>query len=204
MIAEIRAEYWVLLQGKKHPTWPGVLVALHESGLLGIEVTVLQYPASDNGNTAVCSATVTMKGDGERDLLFTEVGDANATNTGPAIAKHIIRLAATRAKGRAGRDALALGIALVEEMGGDDEDSPRAPTSNGHRAAAPAAPEPEGRPVKHGQQCEWPECKRFLTGNQCNASQQKVQKYLCYAHLAELIQGRAKKLAEAQASAATE
>lgn len=197
MIAPIRDEHWVMLKGKRHPVYAGVLVAAHESGLLGIEVTVLQYPCAENGNTAVCSATVTMKGEDGRELIFAEVGDANSSNVGAHIAPHIIRMAATRAKGRALRDALALGIALVEEMGGDDEDSPRAPVGNGHRAPAPAAPEPEGRPAKHAQQCEWPSCERFLTGAQCAASQQKVQKYLCYTHLAELIKGREAKRAQA-------
>jgi hypothetical protein len=80
---------------------------------------------------------VTMKGDGQREQIFGEVGDANAANVGSRIAPHIIRMAATRAKGRALRDALALGIALAEEMGGDEEGH------NGHHTA------PEPRPAVH-------------------------------------------------------
>lgn len=120
-MAIIRDEFYVNFRGKQHPTWPGVLVALHENGVLGIEVTVLQYPSPENGQTAVCQATVTMPGKDGRELLFSEVGDANPTNVGSQIVPHIIRMAATRSKGRAGRDALALGIALFEELGPDSD-----------------------------------------------------------------------------------
>jgi hypothetical protein len=130
---EIRPEYMVNLKGKQHPLYAGVLVCAHENGLLGIEVSVTQYPTAENGHLAVCQAIVTMRGEDGRELVFTEIGDASPTNVGSMIAPHICRMAATRAKGRALRDALALGIALVEEMGPDTE------PENGHRGGSAAA-----------------------------------------------------------------
>lgn len=105
--------------GKEHPTYAGVLNEAHTKGLLNIEVEILQYPNSDNHFLAVCKATVTFK-DGR---IFTEVGDASPKNVNKMIAPHIVRMAATRAKGRALRDALNIAQALKEELGGDEDTS---------------------------------------------------------------------------------
>jgi hypothetical protein len=185
-MAAIRDEYYVNLKGKMHPTWTGVLVALHENGLLGIEVTVLQYPAPENGNTAVCQATVTMKGEEGRELIYSEVGDANGTNVGHTIAPHIIRMAATRAKGRAGRDALALGVALVEELGADD-DSPR------NAPAARTGPAAGGMRAKHDPEDEAAQkgvctvCGVEVTPAVAQAALKKFHKVVCIEHGREIV-----------------
>ena len=107
--------------GKEHPTYAGVLNEAHSKGLLNIEVEILQYPNKDNHFLAVCKATVTFKGG----LIFTEVGDASPKNVNKMVAPHIVRMAATRAKGRALRDALNIAQALKEELGGDEDTVPQ-------------------------------------------------------------------------------
>lgn len=144
-MVKIRPEFYVNLRGKMYPTWPGVLVALHENGLLGIEVTPLQHPTEENGGTAICQATVTMKGEDGRELVFTEVGDASPRNCSPMIALAALRMAATRAKGRAGRDALACGETLREELPDDDEAS-----HNGHQRPA-QSPRAKHDPQDHAE-----------------------------------------------------
>jgi hypothetical protein len=213
-MATVRPEFWVDLRGKKYPTWPGVLIALHEEGLLGIEVLVVQYPAEENGWTAVCQATVTMKGDGQREQVYTDVGDCNGKNASPEIAKAAIRMASTRAKGRAGRDAIALGATLFEELpawdlekeAGQDVQprpatnaAPGAPAANGPSAmAAPRRPvlatrTPEIEAARSGAGwegpstvCSYHDCGRALAHNTEIMSLQKYKRPLCLDHMKAL------------------
>jgi len=55
--------------------------------------------------------------------VFTGIGDANPANVNRKIAAHIIRMAETRGKARALRDAVNIGIVSLEELGElvDDE-----------------------------------------------------------------------------------
>ena len=105
--------------GKDHPTYAGVLNEAHKKGLKRIEVEILQFPTDENHFMCICSATVEMRvmiDKGEYTNVFTEIGDASPKNVNSMIAPHLIRMAATRAKGRALRDAVNIGQALKEEM----------------------------------------------------------------------------------------
>lgn len=208
----IKPEYYVDLKGRRYPTWPGVLVALHENGLLGIEVTPLQFPTEENGWMAICQATVRMKGEDGGEQRYTEVGDASPKNCSAMIAVAALRMAATRAKGRAGRDAIACGETLREEMPEEDagDEAPRQTAGNSQAAAPkPQAAEPKPQAARHAQKCEYHQgeadvCTRFVPENQCKSSQEEFGHFLCAQHSAQLRAFRAKKLAEAQAASATE
>ncbi len=182
-MATIREEHWVVLQGKRFPTYPGVLLAAHEAGLLGIEVTVLQYPAADNGNTAVCQAIVTMKGEDGRELLFQEIADANPSNVNRMIVPHLLRMAATRAKGRALRDALALGQALFEELGPDAEHQ------NGHQTQQEARTAPAQRakhdPADQATKTVCAVCGENVPAAVANAALKEFSEPLCIPHARE-------------------
>ena len=99
---------------KEVVTYRGLLARAHEEHLVGIETTVVQFPGDGNGQTAVVQAKVTTsKG------TFSAVGDANPGNVNPMIAPHVIRMAETRAKARAIRDAVNIGLVAIEELGAD-------------------------------------------------------------------------------------
>ena len=128
------SRYLVSLNGKMHPVYACVLDLAHERGLQSIVTELIQIPSEENGNTAITKATVTMK-DGS---VFTEYGDANVKNVNPRIANAIIRMSATRAKGRALRDAVNIGEALAEEIPDEPADLPDCP-SGAREAPKPAA-----------------------------------------------------------------
>ena len=71
---------------------------------------------------------------------YTGIGDANVQNTGKMVAAHYIRMAETRAKARALRDALNVGGAALEELG--DDDMPTYPAIGASPATAHTAPKP--------------------------------------------------------------
>lgn len=110
-------QYMVDLKGKMHITYGGLLALAHEAGLKSICARLVQTPTPDNDFRAICTATVVMADD----RVFEEIGDASPKDVQRHIAVHIIRMAATRAKARALRDAVNVGEAAVEEFGGDDE-----------------------------------------------------------------------------------
>ncbi|MDP2314907.1 MAG: hypothetical protein Q8P41_18550 [Pseudomonadota bacterium] len=121
-------------------TYAGLLAQAHEEGLKQITTTLVQIPAPENGMVAIVTATVeTNRG------TFTGIGDASPDNVTRKIVNHIIRMAETRAKARAIRDAVNIGIVALEELGGDDGEENSTPAP----AAPPARPStrPPLRPV---------------------------------------------------------
>lgn len=123
----LKPEWLVERQGKQAVLYAGLLHLAHLDGLKEVSVTLVQVPSELNGMTAIAHATVvTEKG------TFSEIGDAAPTNVTRMIAQHIIRMAATRAKARALRDAVDIGMVAAEELGGDAGDD--------EAAAAPARP----------------------------------------------------------------
>lgn len=109
-------KYIVKISGKEHVTYDGLLDEAHGRGLVGIAVEVVQQPREENGWTTIATALASFS-DGRH---FSEIGDANPKNCNSKIAAHSIRMAATRAKARALRDALNIKGAAAEELGGDD------------------------------------------------------------------------------------
>jgi hypothetical protein len=103
------------IQGKEFVLYAGLLDLAHQKGLQKLEVKLLQIPNEENHQVAICIAKATSQ-NGE---VYTDVGDANPSNVTKKIAPHIIRMASTRAKGRALRDYCNIGLVCVEEL--DDE-----------------------------------------------------------------------------------
>ncbi len=105
------------IDGKDFVLYSGLLDLAHQGGLMRLEVELVQFPSKENDNTAICRATAVSR-TGE---VFVDYGDANSTNCNPKVAKHLIRMASTRAKGRALRDYTNIGITCLEELGDVNE-----------------------------------------------------------------------------------
>lgn len=106
-------ERWIMqIEGKEFVKYPGLLDLGHQKGISSIEVDIVQMPTKDNGNFAVCRATVMSK-IGE---TFTDIGDANPGNCSSKVVKHLLRLASTRAIARALRSYTNVGMTALEEL----------------------------------------------------------------------------------------
>ncbi len=130
----MREEYMIERQGKRFVLYAGLLEEAHSRGLRSIETELLQVPADENGEVAIVRAVVRTE-----DGKFTGIGDASPENVNRTIAPHVIRMAETRAKARALRDAINVGVTAFEELGGEDgnevvESSPRVFDQDGQRA----------------------------------------------------------------------
>ena len=96
-------------------TYAGLLAVAHDIGLEEMNTTVVQMPTDGNGQTAVIRAIA--KG---KPGLFTGLGDANPQNVNRKVAKHLLRVAETRAKARALRDFCNINVVALEELGDED------------------------------------------------------------------------------------
>ena len=115
----MRDEFLITRQGKQYVLFAGLLDEAHNRGLKGIDTELIQVPTEENGRVAVVKARVEME-DGS---TFSGIGDASPENVGRNIVPHIIRMAETRAKARALRDAVNVGAVALEELS-DTDDAP--------------------------------------------------------------------------------
>lgn len=115
-MAELNKEFIEKLQGKDFVTYNGLIDLAHQMKLKTITTEIIQLPNKDNGNQCIMKAIATT----EDEKVFEGYGDADPTNVNRMIAKHLIRMAETRAKARALRDLTNVGMIALEELGGDD------------------------------------------------------------------------------------
>jgi hypothetical protein len=111
----VREEYMIERQGRRFVLYAGLLEEAHSRGLRSIETELLQVPNGENGEVAIVRAVVRTE-----DGKFTGIGDASPENVNRTIVPHVIRMAETRAKARALRDAINVGVTAFEELGGED------------------------------------------------------------------------------------
>jgi len=108
---EIKDKQGRVVATKEVVTYAGLLNRAHQEGLKTIVTRLIQTPSKDNEMTAISMAkVVTEKG------VFIECGDANPGNVNSKIIPHIIRMSVTRAKARAMRDAVNIGVISLEEL----------------------------------------------------------------------------------------
>jgi hypothetical protein len=136
----VREEYMIERQGKRFVLYAGLLEEAHSRGLRSIETDLLQVPDAGNGEVAIVKAVVRTE-----DGKFTGIGDASPENVNRNIAPHVIRMAETRAKARALRDAINVGVTAFEELGGPGEDGASEVVESPRDFARPAARVQENR-----------------------------------------------------------
>lgn len=127
---------------KQVALYKGLLAQAHAEGLTRITTRLQQIPAEENGRTAIATAeVVTSKG------TFEGIGDASPENVPPHILPHLIRMAETRAKARALRDAVNIGVVSFEELDGADDASAPSDLGSGATAGNGAGGLPKASPT---------------------------------------------------------
>ncbi len=139
----VKREFIVERQGRSFVLYAGLLDLAHSQGLRAIRTRLIQVPSEDNAQTAIVHAEV----DTDRGT-FSGIGDASPANVARAMLTCTIRLAETRAKARALRDAVNVGVTAFEELGEADEASAlppldgRGPLAGDELPAGPRQPTP--------------------------------------------------------------
>jgi hypothetical protein len=134
----MRDEFLITRQGKQYVLFAGLLDEAHSRGLRGINTELVQVPDETNGSVAIVKATAEMD-DGRR---FSGIGDASPENVGRNIVPHLIRMAETRAKARALRDAVNVGATALEELSDGDDAPPASPSASFGGASSRSQPTP--------------------------------------------------------------
>jgi hypothetical protein len=130
----MRDEFIITRNGKQFVLFAGLLDAAHRRGLRGIDTHLVQVPNPENGNVAVVKALVDM-GEGR---TFSGIGDASPENVGRTIAPHVLRMAETRAKARALRDAVNVGATPADELLAAEDATDEAPANSSRSSSSPS------------------------------------------------------------------
>jgi hypothetical protein len=102
-----------VFEEKDGVAYADLLTRAHDNGLKSISTELLLQPSETNGRLCIIKAAVeTDKGH------FEGIGDADPTSVEEQFSPHLIRVAETRAKARALRDAVNVGIVSFEELDG--------------------------------------------------------------------------------------
>jgi hypothetical protein len=117
---QVRREFLIDRQGKTFVLYAGLLDLAHAMGLEEIDTQLLQVPSDENGQVAIVRARVITKRG-----RFSGIGDASPANVARAMLTATIRLAETRAKARALRDAVNVGVVAFEELGENVDEMPQ-------------------------------------------------------------------------------
>lgn len=115
----MKKEFIVERQGRAFVLYAGLLDLAHQNGLKSIRTELIQIPSEDNYRVAIVVATVVLEKEGV-ERTFTAVGDAAPNNVAPMMLTCLMRMAETRAKARALRDSVNVGVTAFEELGEED------------------------------------------------------------------------------------
>jgi hypothetical protein len=153
--------------GRQFVAYPGLLDLLHQlsEGFFSVDTEVVQLPDASNGMVAVCQARVRIFDPQDADVVkrsTTGIGDASPDNVSNQMRPHLIRMAETRAKARALRDAVNVGVASLEELGPEEpsERQPAPPRGLSREDALGIVPEAERGIVIEGKRYTRPQIEQ--------------------------------------------
>jgi len=126
---EFRQKFIVNIKGKEAVKLEGLTVLAHEKGLWKLETEIIQFPSDANQWTAICRTTVggydyDPVTDKIREVIYSDIGDANPSNCTKLVAASYIRMASTRSQGRALRKYTDIDMVCSSELDNATEEPP--------------------------------------------------------------------------------
>lgn len=179
-------QHIVKLNDRSYLLFVGVVAEAHAKGLMGVLVDLLQIPSEENGMMAIVKATARFAPivEGGPERIFESYGDASPRNCSQRVSTALIRMADTRAVGRALRVGANIAHTLLEELGdmgpsGGSYDEPRQ-VSTPQRTGGGSAGVGGGMASYRCSVCD-----RTITKGQHDVSQGKHGQPLCLSHQKE-------------------
>jgi hypothetical protein len=129
LIDEFKQKFSVDIKGKKAIKLEGLTAFAHEKGMWKFETKIVQYPSDQNGWTAICETVIggydydpiTEK---VREVIYSDIGDANSLNCGKMVAASYIRMASTRSQARALRKYTNIDMVCSSELSDVVDEAP--------------------------------------------------------------------------------
>lgn len=118
---EFKQKFSINIKGKDAIKLEGLTAFAHEKGMWKFETEVIQFPNDTNNWTAICRTTVggydwdPVK-EAVREVIYTDIGDANVQNCTKMVAAAYIRMASTRSQARALRKYTNIDMVCSAEM----------------------------------------------------------------------------------------
>lgn len=126
---EFKKKFGVNIKGKDAIKLEGLTAFAHEKGMWKFDTDITQYPSDQNGWTAICKTViggydwdpVTEK---VREVVYSDIGDANVNNCGKMVAASYIRMASTRSQARALRKYTNIDMVCSAELSDVMDEAP--------------------------------------------------------------------------------
>ena len=109
---QLDSRFIISIDGHDFVKYQGLLDLGHQKGISEIQVDPIQLPTTENGNFAICKATVVS----DTGKTYSDLGDANPQNCNSKVSRHLLRISATRAIARALRSFTNIGMTCLEEL----------------------------------------------------------------------------------------
>lgn len=124
---EFKQKFSVNIKNKDAIKLEGLTALGHEKGIWKFETEIIQFPSDQNNWTAICKTTIggydwdPIKKE-VREVVYTDIGDANVNNCGRMVAASYIRMASTRSQARALRKYTNVDMVCSSELDGVAEE----------------------------------------------------------------------------------
>lgn len=126
---EFKSKFTNNIKGKDAIKLEGLTAVAHEKGMWKFETDIIQYPNDQNGWTAICKTVIggydwdpiTEK---IREVVYSDIGDANVNNCGKMVAASYIRMASTRSQARALRKYTNIDMVCSSELSDVMDEAP--------------------------------------------------------------------------------
>lgn len=118
---EFKNKFVVNIKGKEAIKLEGLTAFAHEKGMWKLETDIIQFPTQENGFTCICKTVVggydyDPVTDQLREVVYSDIGDANVSNCTKMVSAAFIRMASTRSQARALRKYVNIDMVCSSEL----------------------------------------------------------------------------------------